>query len=289
MLSRRRGFGRWSAGRPRGDRRPVCRITFGVILGGRLGYVIFGNPSYFLAHPGDICHRQGGMAFHGGLWGLLPPLLFSPGGRIFRCRASVIWSPPCRLACFSDGWQISSTANYGARNAKPMGVVSPMAARCRAIQASFIEAGLEGLLLFVLLGFLIWRQSIARPGVAISVFVAGYGLRVRHRTSARARRTFGLHFFRDYYGADFALPMIASQCLRCSGYAVKMSKPSQTCRPNPSKRPALTGRIYGRRPVDPEEGYYMRRAPFGTPYDGGGDFTTPEISQMFGEFVGTGA
>ena len=47
-------------------------ITFGVILGGRLGYVIFYNPAYFLAHPGDILAVwQGGMAFHGGLLGVI--------------------------------------------------------------------------------------------------------------------------------------------------------------------------------------------------------------------------
>ena len=51
-------------------------ITFGVILGGRLGYVIFYNPGYFLAHPGDILAVwQGGMAFHGGLLGVIVAII----------------------------------------------------------------------------------------------------------------------------------------------------------------------------------------------------------------------
>ena len=51
MLASRRGFGR-KARPPTARRSTTCSwITFGVILGGRLGYVIFYNPSYFLAYP----------------------------------------------------------------------------------------------------------------------------------------------------------------------------------------------------------------------------------------------
>ena len=46
-------------------------VLLGVILGGRIGYVLFYNPGHFLAHPADIIKVwQGGMAFHGGLLGV---------------------------------------------------------------------------------------------------------------------------------------------------------------------------------------------------------------------------
>ena len=47
-------------------------IILGVILGGRLGFVLFYQPGYYLTHPGEILRIwQGGMAFHGGLLGVI--------------------------------------------------------------------------------------------------------------------------------------------------------------------------------------------------------------------------
>ena len=51
-------------------------VTLGVILGGRLGYVLFYNPSYYIAHPGQILAVwSGGMSFHGGAAGVIIALL----------------------------------------------------------------------------------------------------------------------------------------------------------------------------------------------------------------------
>ena len=99
-------------------------ITFGVILGGRLGYVIFYNPGYFLAHPGDILAVwQGGMAFHGGLFGVIVAII------IFARRHDI---PMLSLgdmiaAAVPIGLFFGRLAEFhqqrimGARNAKPMG------------------------------------------------------------------------------------------------------------------------------------------------------------------------
>ena len=67
---------RREAGRPGAVMTPAAidsllnHVLLGVILGGRLGYVLFYNPAFFLANPAEIIKVwQGGMAFHGGLWG----------------------------------------------------------------------------------------------------------------------------------------------------------------------------------------------------------------------------
>src|SRR3989344_4833261 len=104
--------------------------VLGVILGGRLGYVLFYKPTYYLGHPGEILAVwQGGMAFHGGLIGVMVAML------VFAWR---------RLAC-RWGWPrgasaISSTASCGAGRPIPAcpGPWSfrSRAATCRAIPLS---------------------------------------------------------------------------------------------------------------------------------------------------------
>ena len=174
----------------------------------------------------------------------------------------------------------------GARNEKPVGVVfhgGPL-----RHPSQLYEAGLEGLLLFVVLGFLIWRQGIlARPGLTIGMFLTGYGLRVRSSNKCASPTHIWVILLGITMGQILSLLMIAAGIVFVVLYAVKMNKLKANRGPNPSKRPALTGRLWTR-PCLIRKGYYMRRAPFGMPHDGGGDFikTAPEVSQMFGELVG---
>ena len=87
--------------------------VFGVILGGRLGYVLFYKPLYYLAHPLEIFQVwPGGMSFHGGFLGVLVALWF------FARRRSKRWldvtdfvAPLCRWASRPDASATSSTAS----------------------------------------------------------------------------------------------------------------------------------------------------------------------------------
>ncbi len=94
----------------------VVYVAFGIILGGRLGYVLFYNLPVYLAHPLEIfAVWKGGMSFHGGLIGaMLGIILFAR--RLGVPILSRLWMrqrPRCRSASHSAGSPISSNPNFG--------------------------------------------------------------------------------------------------------------------------------------------------------------------------------
>ena len=84
-------------GRPgAADRRPISTtyivwVTLGIILGGRIGYVLFYNPAHFAAHPLEIVQVwTGGMSFHGGFAGcVLAVILFARSAASRSCRSAI--------------------------------------------------------------------------------------------------------------------------------------------------------------------------------------------------------
>jgi len=83
----------------------ILWVTLGIILGGRIGYVLFYNAPYFVEHPAEIVQLwKGGMSFHGAFSAVSAPWCCSPGGVAFRGSHSAT-SPArsLRSGCSSDG------------------------------------------------------------------------------------------------------------------------------------------------------------------------------------------
>ncbi|ARE42170.1 Prolipoprotein diacylglyceryl transferase [Rhodovulum sp. P5] len=165
-------------------------IILGVILGGRLGFVIFYKPGYYLSHPWEIPMLwHGGMAFHGGLLGVMLALIMftrkhdipllsasdalaiaAPQGLLFGRLANFInaelWGRPSDvpwamvfpgdLAQFCPGWDQVPCARH---------------------PSQLYEATLEGLVLgAVILWLVLRRDALKRPGFIAGVFFLGYGI-----------------------------------------------------------------------------------------------------------------
>ena len=165
-------------------------VILGVIAGGRLGYVLFYKPGYYLANPAEIpMVWQGGMAFHGGLLGVIIaawlwsrkesvarlPLadamaLGVPAGlllgRIANFINAELWGRPTDLP-----WAVAFPG-YGAQDCgQALGEI------CARHPSQLYEALLEGLILGAILIWLAWRrQALQRPGTVAGTFFAGYGL-----------------------------------------------------------------------------------------------------------------
>jgi len=163
-------------------------IILGVIFGGRLGFVIFYQPEYYMQNPAQILAVwQGGMAFHGGLLGVvLAGWIYTTRHKIAKLSAADLMAlgvPPGlllgRLANFINA------ELWGRPTDLPWGVVFPgvaaqdcpgVAGPCARHPSQLYEAGLEGLLLGAVLIWLIWAQNaLKRPGLIAGVFFAGYG------------------------------------------------------------------------------------------------------------------
>jgi phosphatidylglycerol:prolipoprotein diacylglycerol transferase len=157
----------------------VTWATLGIILGGRLGYVLFYRAGHYLTHPLEILQVwQGGMSFHGGALGVIVALiLYCRQQRIdllgFGDRVTaVIPIGLClgRLANFING------ELWGRVTDAPWGMVFPTGGPEPRHPSQLYQAGLEGVVLFILLQVLVHVPAIrARRGFVAGAFLAGYG------------------------------------------------------------------------------------------------------------------
>ncbi len=198
----------------------------GVILGGRLGFVLVYQPGYYLANPAEILAVwQGGMSFHGGFLGVVAAAWVWAGRnrvpRLNLADALAYATPPGlflgRLANFVNA------ELWGHPTDRPWGVIFPGEAAqfcpgvigpCARHPSQLYEAALEGLLLGVALGFLVWRRGwLKRPGQTVGLFMAGYG-------AAR----FVVEFFREA-DAQFVTPdNPLGHVLRLGGWGITMGQ-----------------------------------------------------------------
>jgi phosphatidylglycerol:prolipoprotein diacylglycerol transferase len=176
-------------------------MTFGVILGGRLGFVLFYEPGYYIENPQDIVAVwKGGMSFHGALVGCglaIWAFAYRNGLNAFNpmdlCAAAVpIGLFFGRIANFING------ELFGRPTTVPWGMVFPEAKYLYpAVEptprhpSQLYEATLEGLLLFLVLRLLTHHfGALKRPGLVTGTFLVGYGV----------ARTIGEIFRQPHFG-----------------------------------------------------------------------------------------
>ena len=154
--------------------------TLGVVLGGRLGFVFFYGPYYFLHHPLEAFQIwQGGMSFHGGILGVaVAVILFARRHRIPALALGDAAAAAAPIGLFFG--RIANFINgelWGRPTDLPWAMVFPHAGPEPRHPSQLYEAGLEGILLFGILLFLIRRTDwLQKPGAIFGVFLIGYGV-----------------------------------------------------------------------------------------------------------------
>ncbi|HZM35605.1 MAG TPA: prolipoprotein diacylglyceryl transferase [Burkholderiales bacterium] len=166
-------------------RAPVTRAQFddlifltvlGVVLGGRLGYVLFYKPAHYAANPLEIfAIWQGGMSFHGGLLGVMLAMAFAAWRhRVDYLRLMDFVAPLCPLGIAAG--RMGNFINgelWGRVTDVPWGMVFRGAGELPRHPSQLYQFALEGVALFVIL----WLYSAKpRPRGAVSaLFLIGYG------------------------------------------------------------------------------------------------------------------
>ena len=183
----------WKAGKPVMTRQQVEDLLFwvilGVILGGRLGYVLFYQPGYYLSNPFQILRLwEGGMSFHGGAIGVVLAAIYYTK----KHGISTISTGDVICLGLAPGLLLGRLANFinaelwGRPTDLPWGVAFPTRAAqdcpdvigiCARHPSQLYEALLEGLILGALLIYMAWRRgALKSEGLIGGTFLAGYGL-----------------------------------------------------------------------------------------------------------------
>ncbi|NKX38016.1 prolipoprotein diacylglyceryl transferase [Tritonibacter mobilis] len=165
-------------------------IILGVILGGRLGYVLFYQPSVYLENPAQILRIwEGGMAFHGGLLGVVVAAwLYARAQNIDKLQIADLVAHTV-----APGLLLGRLANFvnaelwGRATDLPWGVAFPGRAAqdcgqalgevCARHPSQLYEAAMEGLILGALILWMVYRRNAFHaPGRILGTFLAGYGI-----------------------------------------------------------------------------------------------------------------
>ncbi len=167
----------------------IFYATLGIIIGGRLAYVLFYQPE-ILAHPLDILKLwNGGMSFHGGVIGVTAAIIWmsrKEGLNWLRVHDYIACCVPFglffgRLANFVNG------ELWGKETDVAWAIIFPTGGPVPRHPSQLYEAGLEGIVLFAILWFAFWKTKARyEPGKLVGIFLLGYGL---------AR--FGVEYFRE--------------------------------------------------------------------------------------------
>ncbi len=223
-LCRRPGL--WGGNAPMAPERSDDLLTWmilGVILGGRLGFVLFYQPAYYAVHPGEILAVwQGGMSFHGGFLGVIAGVL----GFAWRNGLNPIRIGDAVAAAAPIGIFFGRLANFinaelwGRPTEVPWAVAFPNAPcpdgtleTCGRHPSQLYEAALEGALLFLVILWAIRRGALATPGRVIGIFLIGYGL-------ARAF----VEFFREADAQFVAFDNPSGHVIRLGDFGLSMGQ-----------------------------------------------------------------
>lgn len=181
----------WGGVSPMRPDQPEALLTWiilGVVLGGRLGFVLFYEPAYYLANPGQILLLwHGGMSFHGGLLGVVVAAWLWA-----RANAVPLLPLADALAVATPiGIGLGRIANFinaelwGRPTDLPWGVIFPgdaaqtcpgIAGLCARHPSQLYEAALEGVVLALVLFAVVRAGGLRRHGLALGIFIAGYGI-----------------------------------------------------------------------------------------------------------------
>ena len=200
----------------------IIYLVIGIVLGGRLGYVLFYNLEYYSQNLFEIFKLwQGGMSFHGGLLGVIVSIIFfskKTKTNFFKFADIVSCVAPIgiflgRIANFING------ELYGKISTLPWAIIFPNGGSVARHPSQIYEAILEGIILFILINYLaLKKQLLFKTGYISGLFLVSYSiLRILAEIFREPDIHLGLFF--NY----FSLGTLLSMATLIVGFVIFMS------------------------------------------------------------------
>jgi len=153
--------------------------TIGIIIGGRLGYVLFYRPEFYLENPLEIAFVwRGGMSYHGGMLGVATAMFFfARHQKVHFTVLSDIVAAATPIGLFLG--RIANFVNgelFGRPTNVPWAMAFPNGGPALRHPSQIYEAGLEGLTLFIILYIMVRMGALHSSGLVTGAFLVGYSI-----------------------------------------------------------------------------------------------------------------